>query len=790
MSIFLVSDHSLVAYDFRMPKPDTTVETAGNAVSRAPDAVEAVVFRHYLGLLRTIVVEVVDPTPTTGEDRLGRLVETVARELSWDVCSIYLLDRASESLDLAATYGLDPTSVGHVRLPLAEGLVGAAAREEVAVFLEHAADDPRYKYLPETGEEKFMSLAAVPFRRNGSVAGVFTVQTIQAYAFSTADRHFLEILAGQIGTVVEVALALRAAAPRRARAVLGSPAAPGSALARVRVLASSPDRVEIHAHGFRGAEIEMNIITSALQTALAELDLMTEQLVAGAPAAAQIFTAHRMILEDPSFLRKVTDNILTGQESAPRAVAGVMDEYIARFAALENAILREKAQDIKDLRDLLLRIMGETTAHSAHPDDSSDEETIVIVARELTPQQAIRLDPEKVVAIVTECGSEFSHAAIVARAQNIPAVVGAEGLIDQLLTGDTLLVDGDSGFVFINPEKSMVDEYFGKTLASREREAAVRDALTSAPPADDLDVDLDVNIGLPFEIETARNEHAHSVGLLRTEFFYMQQEDWPSETQQAVFYSRVIRSFPDGIVTIRLLDIGGDKFLPYMGAEREENPHLGVRSIRYLLDNPEILRSQLRAIHLAARECGAQPRILVPMVTHAWEMIAVRETMLESTEGVSYPLGLMIEVPSALFHIADLMAHADYASIGTNDLAQYLLALDRNNARIKHLFHPLHPGLVQALSRLHIDLVETGKPFAVCGELAADPLAATALLAMGYRALSVAPARLPEMRYLVHQLTAAHLLEARAALTEETDPANSERRIRAILREHAPLVAR
>ena len=770
-----------------MPNPDPSVETATSTVPRTPDPADAVVSRHYLGLLRTIAVEVVDPTPTTGEDRLARLVETVARELSWDVCSIYLLDRDGGSLELAATYGLDPASVGRVRLPLAEGLVGAAAREEVAVFLEHAADDPRYKYLPETGEEKFMSLAAVPFRRNGSVAGVFTVQTIPAYAFSTADRHFLEILAGQIGTVIEVALALRAAAPRRARAVLGSPAAPGSALANARVLASSPDRVEIRHHGFRGIEIETDIVTRAMEAALAELDLLTEQLVTGAPAAAQIFTAHRMILEDPSFLRKVTDTILTRHESAPRAVAGVMDEYIARFAALENAILREKAQDIKDLRDLLLRLMGETITHTA---ETNDEEPVVIVAHELTPQQAIRLDLQKVVAIVTECGSEFSHAAIVARAQNLPAVVGAEGLIDQLLAGDSLLVDGDSGFVFINPEKSMVDEYFGKTLASREREAAIREAITSTPPAGNLHVDLDVNIGLPFEVETARNELAHSVGLLRTEFFYMQQEDWPTESQQALFYSRVIRSFPDGIVTIRLLDIGGDKFLPYMIAEREENPHLGVRSVRYLLDNPEILRSQLRAIHLAACECGVQPRILVPMVTHAWEMVAVRETMLDSTDGTAYPLGLMIEVPSALFHVADLMAHADYASIGTNDLAQYLLALDRNNARIKHLFHPLHPGLVQALSTLHIDLARSGKPFAVCGELAADPLAATALLAMGYRALSVAPARLPEMRYLVHRLTESHLRDARAALTEETDPADSERRIRAILRDHAPLVAR
>ena len=206
--VFAISEPARLGYALGMPKPDTAVKTDGNAVPRVPDAAEAVVSRHYLGLLRTIAVEVVDLTPSSGEDRLGRLVETVARELSWDVCSIYLLDRASESLDLAATYGLDPASVGQVRLPLAEGLVGAAAREEVAVFLEHAADDPRYKYLPETGEEKFRSLAAVPFRRNGSVAGVFTVQTIPAYAFSTADRHFLEILAGQLGTVVEVACQL------------------------------------------------------------------------------------------------------------------------------------------------------------------------------------------------------------------------------------------------------------------------------------------------------------------------------------------------------------------------------------------------------------------------------------------------------------------------------------------------------------------------------------------------------------------------------------------------------
>lgn len=738
--------------------------------------------RHYLEVLRLLAPGAVEGA--TPSERLGRIVTIVSSELCWDVCSIYLVDEEREALVLAASHGLAERAVGATRIPLAEGLVGAAAREETPIFLEEASADPRYKYLPETGEERFPSLAAVPFGRDGVVFGVLTVQTASPYAFTTADRHFLEILAAQTGQAVDVALSLRTLERRRVRAMTGTPAAPGLAVARVHVAASSPREVEFTAHGFRGLEFERALVRRALAGALSEIDGMMKSLGGPSSPASQIFAAHRMILEDPSFLAKVDGNIERRSESAPRAVAFVMDEYIARFSALENVILREKSQDLRDLRDLLLRLMGEST--SPGPADVGNEEPMVIVAHELTPQQTVRLDPTRVLAIVTETGGEYSHAAIVARALSLPAVVGVSGLIEHLKPGDHLLVDGHGGFVIVNPDPEEAHEYRARAVGMRERQELVRAAIADSPDTG-LGVRLDATIGLPFEIEAARSMQTRAVGLLRTEFFYMQQSSWPDEEVQARFYERVFRAFPDEPVTVRLLDIGGDKFPSYLAIEREENPHLGSRSVRLLLDRPEILRSQLSAIHLAALRSGTTPRILVPMVTQAWELDAVRETVAAVT-GTHYPVGMMIEVPSVLFHARPLMDHADFAAVGTNDLAQYLLAVDRNNARIRHLHHPFHPGLVGALARLAEDLAGTGKDFGVCGEMAADPASALVLWALGYRRLSVTPSRLPDLLYLSRSVQDGRLPGLRAAILASAEATESERMVRQFVRECAPLL--
>lgn len=742
--------------------------------------------RHYLEVLHSIGREAA--RGGTAHERLGHLVAHVARELRWDVCSIYVCDsEADNELVLTATYGLKAGSVGRVRLPLSEGLVGYAAREEESVFLKEAAQDPRFRYFPETGEGDYVSMAAVPMMRHGKVLGVLTIQTRTAHEFMTADRHFLELLAAQIAAVVDIALSLRTIHSRTV--FYGTPVAKGISLARVHRFITSPEKIAVAARGFRGVNFEKDLFLRSLKLALNQLERLISQMKEVSPPAAQIFVANRMILEDPDLSRRVIHNIESRQESAPRAVAFVMDAYIEKFSAISDPLLQEKSQDIKDLRDMLLTLMmDEKITHFA---PEFEEENMIVVATELTPQEVLRLDTSKVVGLVTEKGSELSHVAVLARALKLPTVLGVLGIVEELKPEDRVLVDGNSGYVFINPDADIQKSYFDRCEDAEKRHRSIETFLANeSEPAQELGV-LDANIGIPFEIDEAVEAGMKAVGLFRTEFFYMQQPSWPSDEIQAAFYHRLLKAFDGnrhGDVTIRLLDIGGDKYLPYMPNLKEDNPHLGFRSIRLLLDHPEILRSQLSAIHAASEQTGVTPRILVPMVTHAWELAAVRETMLDVAQQKNYPLGIMIEVPGTLFQIEELSADADFISVGTNDLAQYLLAVDRNNSRVTHLCPPLHPALLRALRHLFLSLSKVAKPFSVCGEMAGDPLTALALLIIGYRRLTVSPSRISEMRYLLRRMPPDLLTSLREPLLRIDDHTVAEKILRLALREHAPLL--
>lgn len=740
---------------------------------------------HYLSVLRTVAETVA--SAATPPERLAQLVRHVAEELRWDVCSIYLCENGCSALVMAATHGLDPRSVGSLRLPVSEGLVGAAARDQESVFVTDAQNDPRFRYFPETGEEHFKSMAAVPMFRGGNVIGVLTVQTRESYEFTTADRHFLELLAAQIAQTVDLTMALRTVR-EGGRTFHGVGVSPGFAEARVHRFKTSPDTITIAARGFKGVEFEKDLFHRSRHMAIAQLDRLIDEMKRDSPAAAQIFGAHKMILEDPELAKRILGDIEKRRESAPRAVAFFMDEQIAKFAALSNPLLAEKAQDLRDLRDMLLSLMmDEKITHFA---PEFEEEKMIVVAKELSPQEVLRLDATKVIGLVTEEGSELSHVAILARAMKFPAVVGALGVIDALKPEDRVLVDGDSGYVFVNPDPAIVNGYREKSAESERRHAELEDELNRLiAHASEQIAELDANIGLPFEIKESIDRGIFSVGLFRTEFFYMQQRSWPDEDVQAEFYRRLLAAFPvDNVITIRLLDIGGDKFLGYMPDLNESNPHLGYRSIRLLLDRPELLRSQLAAIHSAAQDSGHTPRILVPMVTHVWELDAVRETLLDVTGGTNYPIGIMVEVPSTLFQIEELAAGADFISVGTNDLAQYLLAVDRNNARVMHLAHPLHPALLRALSHLFVKLSQVGKPFSVCGEMAGSPLTALALLVIGYRRLTIAPTRAVEMHYLLRSIPGEFLISMREPLLQINDAAITEKILRLALKEHAPLL--
>ncbi|MFQ5561554.1 MAG: phosphoenolpyruvate--protein phosphotransferase, partial [Nitrospinota bacterium] len=629
-------------------------------------------------------------------------------------------------------------SVGKVRLPLTKGLVGASVCEDNSIFLEFAAKDSRFEFFPETGEEKYSSMAAVPFSKNGVVTGVLTVQTLKPYSFTTTDRHFLEILVTQIGQAANVAVSLQTLKKRKESVFGGIPASPGVAEARVHILATLSGSVEIIARGFKGVKFEKQLFKNAVSKSLKEIDSLTKQVDKSITSASQIFSAQKMILVDSEFSGKVLEQIEKHSDSAPRAVSDVMGEYIRRFSTFKNQTLKEKGQDLKDLKNIVLKHMGEKVGRNS---PKLMSEKMIVIASELTPQETVKLDLNRVKGFVTEKGSEFSHAAILARSLQIPAIVGVENILERVKPGDRILIDGTSGIVKINPDSKVIGHYLSKSETTWKRYDSLRKELEKTAPENQIttkNVSLLANIGLPFEIEHAKKECLESVGLLRTEFFYMQQKRWPSLLTQTRYYEKHLKSFSNGTVTIRLLDIGGDKFLSYMPGLKEDKSELGFRSVRLLLDHSEILRSQLQAIHRAATSTGMNPKILIPMVTHAWEIEAVREIMMLET-GKAYSLGIMVEIPIALFQIKALTQECDFISVGTNDLAQYLLAVDRNNPRVTHLFQPLHPALLRALHFLFKEVTPLAKSFSVCGEMAGNSLSALALLILGYRKFSVSP---------------------------------------------------
>jgi phosphoenolpyruvate-protein kinase (PTS system EI component) len=366
-------------------------------------------------------------------------------------------------------------------------------------------------------------------------------------------------------------------------------------------------------------------------------------------------------------------------------------------------------------------------------------------------------------------------------------------LIATVAAGERLLVDGENGFVFRDPEPSIEAEYKKKSDAAKEAEQRIERELEARRARGPLvpGVSLLANVGLPAELGAARQFGATGIGLLRTEFFFLQQQAWPTVKEQVVFYRRAFKQAPAGPIVVRLLDAGGDKELPYVEPRNEPNPILGLRSVRFLLAHADVLRGQIEALVESAAAESADVRILVPLVTAAWELTAVRELIDEvcaKSGAKPLPLGMMIEAPSALYQLDDLVPLADFVSLGTNDLTQYLLAVDRDNELVRHYYSPYHPAVVRALAALQATLAARGQSVSICGEMAGDPLGALALLAIGYRSLSVRPRAITALRCLVHCAVEAGFHQLRAQLTAASTADEVERILRRALRETAPFL--
>jgi phosphotransferase system enzyme I (PtsI) len=482
------------------------------------------------------------------------------------------------------------------------------------------------------------------------------------------------------------------------------------------------------------------------------------------PEQATIFRAHESILRDPAFTAKVRARIVDHREAAPTALDHVLGEYTALFARMDDEYLRDR---LVDVRDVIIRLSGHLSPVLAAPDATETSGPLILVANELLPSQVVALGKRDVAGIVTQSGGQTSHAAILARSRGVPAVSGVEGILRHVKNGDTVVVDGRAGTVIINPDAETESAY-----RKLQREFIhLKDVLAEnrdrpAVTADGQPIELLANINNVEDARASAALGATGVGLFRTEYLFLTHPDVPDEEEQLENYRAIIDASPNHRVTIRTLDLGGDKTIPYLGHDREANPFMGWRSIRLSFEHPQFFTAQIRAIvRSAIRPNGesADVRIMFPMITTLEEIRRVRAIVHRVLRGleadgekiVRLPIGLMLEVPAAAITIESMLDVVDFVSIGSNDLVQYLMAADRDNPKVSHLCQPLSPPVLKVLNMVISACNRAGKPVTLCGEMAGQPRAFVLLLGMGLRSFSMSPAFIPLIKDLTSHLTVA-----------------------------------
>ncbi len=714
------------------------------------------------------------------EQAVAVIVSRVGSAMGVDVCSVYLHEPDSRQLVLMASEGLNPESVGKVRLALNEGLVGLVASRAEPVNVENAFDHPQFKYIEETGEERYHAFLGVPIIHQRAVKGVLVVQQQETRRFSDEDESLLFTLAAQLaGAIAHAEVngeleALRGGGRIKAHAVGGIAGSPGVGVGKVQViyppanLDAVPDRETDDVASERAA------FTRAVDAVREDLRELGERLGDSLPADERgLFDAYQLILGGDSL---VTDTLaaIDAGNWAPGALRTTVQAHAQVFDDMEDAYLRERGADIRDIgRRLLMQLQG-----SGPREREPIGPNTVLAGEDLTASHLAEAPSGHLVGVISTRGSSSSHVAILAQAMGIPAVMGAQDLPVGRIDGEEVVVDGYQGRVYIRPSASVIKEF--KRLANEEAELSEGLSELRNLPAETVDgrrIPLLANTGLASDLLPSLQSGAEGIGLYRTEVPFLVRERFPSEDEQTELYKRVLASFAPRPVTLRTLDVGGDKPLSYFPIQ-EENPFLGWRGIRMTLDHPEIFVTQLRAM-LRASLGQNNLQVLFPMITSVQEFdeaMALLERaiaeLVEAGEPVHRPLaGAMVEVPALLFQLDALARRADFLSIGSNDLTQYLLAVDRNNSHVADLYDTLHPAVLRALQQVVNAGHAHARPVSICGEMAGQPAAAVLLLGMGIDSLSMNAASLPRVKWVIRSFSqeqARVLLDE--ALTLETAP--------------------
>lgn len=712
-----------------------------------------------LDMLRAIVQQV-----NTAEDlpaALDIIVSRVRDAMGTEVCTVYMRDVATERFVFQATEGLNKDQVGTVSLAPGEGLVGLVAAREEPLNLQEAPTHPSFRLLPGIGEEPFNAFLGVPIIHHREVLGVLVVQQKDRRRFDESEEAFLVTMSAQLAGVIAHARVTGAIKQEQAdkthARVQGVAGAPGIAIGRVAVVSPEADLYAVPQHSTSDRLAELRAFKKALLAVRGDIELVASQLSSQLNAEDHaLFDVYLRILDDATIGAEVASRI-KGGEWAQGALSQVMIEHIQHFERMEQSYLRERAVDVKDLGTRMLAYL-----QAADKNVREYAPSTILVGEELTASVLGEIPREKLAGIISVRGSGNSHVAILARAMGVPTVMGAVDLPYTKLQGHELIIDGYNGEVHLNPSPELRRRFEQMLAEDAELSAdleSLRDELCET--TDGKHLPLWVNTGLMADVARSLDQGAEGVGLYRTEVPFLLRERFPSEEEQRQIYRAQLEAFAPKPVTMRTLDIGGDKALPYFPIE-EENPFLGWRGIRVTLDHPEIFLAQVRAM-LKASEGLNNLRIMLPMVSHVGELEeakefihrAHRELLEEGADIELPPIGVMVEVPAAVYQASTLAQQSDFLSVGSNDLTQYLLAVDRNNARVADLYHSFHPAVLRALQDVATAAHSAGKPLSICGELAGDPGAAILLLAMGYDVLSMNATNLTKVKKVLRNLSSA-----------------------------------
>jgi phosphotransferase system enzyme I (PtsP) len=735
--------------------------------------------RVLLKRLREMMAEHLEP-----QERLDQIVRQIASNMVAEVCSVYVL-RSDSVLELYATEGLNKDAVHLAQLKMGQGLVGTIAASAQPLNLSDAQAHPAFRYLPETGEEIYHSFLGVPILRSGRTLGVLVVQNKTSRTYREDEVEALETTAMLIAEIVASGELKKITRPGveldLTRAVSIDGDAYGEGIGLGHVVLHDP-RIVVTNLLNEDADMEIRRLAEAIGSLRLSIDDMLQRRdVATEGEHREVLETYRMFAHDQGWVRRMEEAIRNGL-TAEAAVEKVQSDTKARMMRLTDPYLRERMHDFDDLANRLLR---QLIGYGGRPPEEDFPTDAIVLARAMGAAELLDYPREKLRGLVLEDGAVTSHVVIVARAMGIPIIGQAAGIVALAENNDPIIIDGDDGQVHLRPVIDLQRAYEEKVRLRAKRQEQFR-ALRDVEPItkDGVKVDLKMNAGLLVDLPQLEESGADGIGLFRTELQFMIASNMPKGEEQEAFYRSVLRNAKGKPVTFRTLDIGGDKVVSYMRGQEEENPALGWRAIRLSLDRPGLMRTQMRALLRAAS--GAELRIMLPMITEVGEIRAARELLQKEVQhlskfGHSLPrklqFGAMLEVPALMWQLDELMAEVDFVSVGSNDLFQFTMAVDRGNARVSDRFDNLGKPFLRILR----DIVRAGArnntQVTLCGEMASKPLSAMALIGLGFRSISMSPTAIGPVKAMLLGLDVATLADDLNAALDDYKSLESTRQL-------------